>query len=477
MFILWRYILREHVGPFWFGFCVIILVFLLNLVFRELGHILSRGLEFTVVLEFFYLNMAWIIALAVPMAVLMASLMAFGRLSADSEIVAIKASGINIYRLIAPVLIVSGLLALFLVWFNNAVLPEFNHRARLLASDIARKRPTLNLEPGVLYQEIKNYDLMVHEVKEEGDTSYVKNVFIEDNSDPKLNKVIVADHGKVFFNQKSGMLVLILYDGEMHQLDMETMEHYRRISFPKQVMSISVPDMVLRRSDSEYRGDREKSAQTMMKEVRKNRANIEDRYERIRNLIKKQAQKYLPQANEIEVQRRTSSETKPLPRPTVSRPKTSPLRKRYQPKTAFELALNTHQRLLQQLRSEENVIKQLRRSNYILLVEIHKKYSIPVACLVFVLVGAPLGIMARKGGLAVGGSISLGFFLLYWVFLIAGEELADNQYITPFMAMWLANIVVGAAGIFLVIRSVRETTFIPWERMSNFFSTFFTKTK
>ena len=470
MLILWRYIIREHIGPFFFGLSVIILVFLLNLVFRELGRILSRGLEFRVILEFFYLNMAWIIALAVPMAVLMATLMAFGRLSADSEIVAIKASGINMYRLIAPVALVSVLLALFLVWFNNVVLPEFNHRARLLATDIARKRPTLNLEPGVLYQEINNYNLMVHEVREEQDTSYVRHVFVEDNSDPKLNKVILADHGKVFFNPNTGMLILILYDGEMHQLDLETMEHYRRISFPKHVMSISIPDMVLHRSESEYRGDREKSAQTMMKEVHKNRETIKTRHQRILELVKAQTKKYLPTVKVTPEEQNHSGEIRLIPKQSAAIAKASPFRKRHRPKTAFETALHDHQRLSQQLRSEMNVISQLERSNYILLVEIHKKYSIPAACLVFVLIGAPLGIMARKGGLAAGGSISLGFFLLYWAFLIAGEELADNQHITPFMAMWLANIIVGAAGVYLVIRSVRESTFIRWEWLTNFLS-------
>lgn len=470
MLILWRYIIREHIGPFFFGLSIIILVFLLNLVFRELGRILSRGLEFMVILEFFYLNLAWIIALAVPMAVLIATLMAFGRLSADSEIVALKASGINMYRLIAPVAAVSILLSIFLVWFNNEVLPEFNHRARLLATDIARKRPTLNLEPGVQYQELKNYNLMVHEIREEQDTSYVKGVFVEDNSDHKLNKLIVAEHGKVFFNQNTGKLVLILYNGKMHQLDLETMEHYRIITFPKQVMSIPIPDMVLRRSESEYRGDREKSAQTMMNDVLKNRQDIESRHKKMLELVESRTKKYLPLPKGIPAEEDRSGKLQQLSKAAEALANKSPFRQRRQPKTAFETALDDHQRLAQQLKSEINVIAQLERSNYILMVEVHKKYSIPAACLVFVLIGAPLGIMARKGGLAVGGSISLGFFLLYWVFLIAGEELADNQHITPFMAMWLANIVVGAAGVFLAIRSVRESTFIRWEWLTNLLS-------
>ncbi|NUO81238.1 LptF/LptG family permease, partial [candidate division KSB1 bacterium] len=91
-------------------------------------------------------------------------------------------------------------------------------------------------------------------------------------------------------------------------------------------------------------------------------------------------------------------------------------------------------------------------------VEIQKKYSIPVACLVFVLIGAPLGIMSRRGGLATGGGLSLVFFLLYWTFLVGGEDLADRQIISPFLAMWSANIIVGIAGLYLLWRATYERT-------------------
>ena len=96
------------------------------------------------------------------------------------------------------------------------------------------------------------------------------------------------------------------------------------------------------------------------------------------------------------------------------------------------------------------------------LVEIHKKYSIPVACLVFVLLGAPLGIMAKRGGMVIALSLSLGFFILYWAFLIAGEELADRQIISAFWAMWSANFLIGIAGLFLFIKTYKEAKFISW---------------
>ena len=97
-------------------------------------------------------------------------------------------------------------------------------------------------------------------------------------------------------------------------------------------------------------------------------------------------------------------------------------------------------------------------------VEIHKKYSIPMACIVFVLIGAPLGIMARQGGMAIGGGLSMVFFLIFWAFLIGGEQLADRMIIGPVFAMWAPNDIVGIGGIYLVIRSVKETRFIHWDR-------------
>ncbi|MDZ7723767.1 MAG: LptF/LptG family permease [candidate division KSB1 bacterium] len=165
MYIIWRYIIKEHKSPFFFGLGTLTLVFLLNLVFRELGRILSRGLGFTVIAEFFILNLAWIIALAIPMAVLVATLMAFGRLSGDGEITAMKSSGVSILFMIFPVFIMSILMTLFLIWFNNSVLPDANYQTKLLWSDIARKRPTLQLEAGVVYKDLDKYSILVEEIE------------------------------------------------------------------------------------------------------------------------------------------------------------------------------------------------------------------------------------------------------------------------------------------------------------------------
>jgi len=449
MYILWRYILKEHLGPFFFGLGVITLVFLLNLIFRELGRILSRGLSAGIIAEFFFLNLAWIMALAVPMAVLIATLMTFGRLSGDGEITAMKAGGVSILNILTPVFIAALLLSLFLIWFNNHVLPDANYRTKLLYSDISRKRPTLTLEPGVYYTGIEDYSILVEKIDEQPDTSYVTNIYIEDQSDPKTSTYIMAKRGKIFLNQHSGMLYMILYDGEMHELDLEKMEQYNQIAFPRQVLSISVPDMVMTRTDKGYRGDREKSAKMMLNEVTENDSSITQKQSRAAKLIHGYFSKYIPLQKDDDAAQRHNAGAK----------------KKY----AVERIRSDNVRLRQQIRAELSAMRALDRENWSLLVEVHKKYSIPFACIVFVLIGAPLGIMSRHGNLAVAGAIAFAFFLIYWSSLIGGEELADNQMVTPFMAMWIANLICGVGGVYLIFHSIHEATFIQWATIGDYF--------
>ncbi|KPL08149.1 hypothetical protein AMJ86_01810 [bacterium SM23_57] len=378
MNILNRYLLKEHAAPFFFSLMLIIFIFVMNLVFQMLGKIAGKGLDFHVIMEFFFLNLAWIIAMAVPMAVLVAVLMSFGRLSADNEITALKASGVSLYRMIRPLLVWATLLCLLLILFHNEILPYFNHRSRLLRSDIRRKRPTLIMEEGVFLFDIPKTVLYARKVYAE--TSTMEDVVIYDESEKNVQTTVTAKHGELKFSAEQEKFLFTLWDGEIHREDVGE-KTYQKTIFERALYRIEAPNMILQRSESEYRSDRELSTGEMRAKVKELSAHPEKN----RRLI----------------------------------------------------------------------------DSY--LVEIHKKYSIPIACLVFVFLGAPLGIMAHRGGIGVSGGLSMFFFLLYWVFLIGGEDLADRNYVHPAVAMWAPNVLLGLAGIYLTIRSVRQTTFFHWE--------------
>ncbi len=481
MSILSRYILRQHVGPFFFGFSIIALIFILNLLFRELNRILSKGLPLQVVGEFFLLNMGWIVALAVPMAMLTASLMAFGRMSADNEITAIKACGISMYRLILPVTVAATLLAIFLIWYNNAVLPESNHRLALLIRDISRKKPTINIEPGVWYDDLNNYGLLVSEIEDSGRVSIVRNVLINDYSRFDVTTTITASHGYIQVNEKEGLLEFLLFDGEMQEINIKKPEEFRRLRFPRHIVRIDITDRFLKRSESSARGDREKSAAMMRKEIAEARTELAKKQATIDALMGWYFAYYLgdsfglpkPNAADSSSLLRQFLNVAPESPGVPAAGKQSADNHSIQPKKRAEearrmlqlRALQRHRTLKAQIRAQIGMIRSYKRRINSLSVEIHKKYSIPIACVVFVLIGAPLGVMARSGGLGVGGGISLGFFLLYWASLIGGEDLADRGIISPFWAMWSANLIVGIAGVYLLIQSVRETRFIQFHHI------------
>ncbi len=481
MSILSRYILRQHVGPFFFGFSIIALIFILNLLFRELNRILSKGLPLQVVGEFFLLNMGWIVALAVPMAMLTASLMAFGRMSADNEITAIKACGISMYRLILPVTVAATLLAIFLIWYNNAVLPESNHRLALLIRDISRKKPTINIEPGVWYDDLNNYGLLVSEIEDSGRVSIVRNVLINDYSRFDVTTTITASHGYIQVNEKEGLLEFLLFDGEMQEINIKRPEEFRRLRFPRHIVRIDITDRFLKRSESSARGDREKSAAMMRKEIAEARTELAKKQATIDALMGWYFTYYLgdsfglPKPNAADSSSllrqflNVAPESPGVPaagNPSTDNHSMQPKKRAEEARRMLQLrALQRHRTLKAQIRAQIGMIRSYKRRINSLSVEIHKKYSIPIACVVFVLIGAPLGVMARSGGLGVGGGISLGFFLLYWASLIGGEDLADRGIISPFWAMWSANLIVGIAGVYLLIQSVRETRFIQFHQI------------
>ncbi|MBN2001044.1 LptF/LptG family permease [candidate division KSB1 bacterium] len=421
MFIIWRYIIRHHVGPFIFAFMLIVLFFLLNILFRDLGRFLSSGLSVWIIFRFFYLNLASIITLAVPMALLISTIMAFGRLTSDFEIDAMRACGISDIYIITPALILALGFSGFTFWFGNSVLPDANLGAKTLAYRIFQKRPTLSLESGVMNRDIENFALLVQDIRDKSDSSIVQGVTILDNSDSQKSVNIYAEHGVVRYDPSAGRLGMTLFNGEVHELDLKKLEGYKKYHFEKYKKMIALPQD--RRGHGISRGRREKSLRMMQGDIQSNEKEMQQIMQKMRTAVKKLVAAYYDQVEK---------------KSRLSYPEIASVRQNLK-RTIFYL------------RRELEALKQMRIVHNIVLVEIYKKYSIPVSCIVFILAGAPLGFFLRKSGMAIAAGWSFVFFLLYWCLLIGGEELAHKMVIGPFWAMWLANLLVGAIGVILIV--------------------------
>lgn len=429
--------LREHIGPFFFAFCIITFVLIIDFIPHMLELIIGKDLSTWTVIKFLFLNLAWMLALAVPMAVLVATLMAFGRFTADREVLALKSLGVDLIRLMIPVFFVAGLIGAALIWFNNDVLPDANHMASNLRSDIGRLRPTFQLQSGVFLENIPGYIVLVDDINHK--TSRIKRAVIYDRTNPNMNRTITADSGIVEFQPQDEAISFLLFSGQVHEQNREQLSDYRISEFASQTFKVGNLETRLKETDQDYRGDREMSAMQMLDKVHGWEKEIAD----YRAATVVDTDSALLRALAF-----------PLPAASSATPGTPEWREWRFSTVAADIDKATRlfkTRLTQIITNTKLVAKYS--------VEIHKKYSLPAACLAFILIGAPLGVVSRGGGMALSVGISIALFTVYWAFLIGGEQLADRLIIPAWIAMWAANILLTAVGIVLIYWVRSEKSF------------------
>ncbi len=433
------YIFREHVVPFIGSNVVISFLFLSNFILKSLDRLLGKNLGFKIISEFIVLNLAWIFAMSIPMSVLISTLMVFGRLGEDNEITAIRANGISFSSILRPSIAFAVLVMIFLLFFNNFILPDANHQARLLRGDIYRKHPDLNLEPGYFIYDIPDYTVFMRD--KDGDI--MKDLIIFHNKPNGTKITIWAARGKMEI--MGNQVILNLYDGEIHELpDKPEKSEYRILKYERHRITIPVENMMLERRDTARKGDREMDIQSMLAEVR--------RYEGKQTGLMKMSRELLPRNMRTDSLSSSFAGLTSLVNDTLSRigrpgerPTHAELRSQKQLKT-------TLRRLESNAKIWESYQKQMNKY----MVEIHKKIAMPVACIIFIMVGAPLGMIARRGGMAIASGLSLLFFLIYWAMMMGGEQLSDRDLLQPWLAMWGPNLIFSVAGVLLIWYAIHE---------------------
>lgn len=433
-------------GPIlgWLG--TVMFLLLMQFLIKYLPDLAGKGLPFTVVVELIAYNLAYMLVLAVPMSILIGTMMIFGRLAESRAYVVVKASGISPIQLIWPTLVMGLLLTVGMTYFNNRILPEANFRARNLWADIRQKRPAFELREGVFYDGLSQYSILAQRISV--NTDRLEDVLIYDyTEDERSQSVIKAREGHVRSVDDRPELLLTLFDGEVHRIrtgrSTSPEERYERLAFGRYQMRLDLSEFAFERSGAgrDYRSDRTMRTRDMIRLVDSLQHSVSAARER---LI--QEGRELARGPQIDlVAEPDVADPLPLPRIGLAGLDSS------HSERAFQIAVS-------QARSARTVIDETQRSVQWesqradrFRVEIHKKFSIAVACLIFVLIGAPLGLSIQRGGLGTVGVLATAIFLFYWVTLVQGEKLADRGFLTPWVGMWTANIVMLALGLFLMI--------------------------
>lgn len=434
MRILPTYILKQHLVPFLLGFGVVTFILEMDVLFDYLDLVVNRGVAAGVVLQLFALSLGYIVALSVPCAVMVAVLMTFGRLSQDNEIIAMRAGGVNLMRVLIWPLAAAGLVVYGLILFNNYVLPETNHAFANLLIDIGRMRPTVKLQEGVFITDFPGYNLLVQSVNAR--TNEMRGVTLYELNPGGPPTTILAKRGYLSYTPDGQTAILELHDGEIHEIPYTEggTRKYRRLKFKTHIINVPGAGGLLERTVRTTRSDREMSARALMDE----RARIEQQY---RLAIERRTQRLRQLDTPPQVLAGLAPDQAPL-RTRIAAFFTSLLHR----KTPVQAWVSQHPEVSVEFETWHVERKALMRRIATLSIEIHKKFSLPAACIVFTLIGAPLGMRVRRAGPGVA-FVSVAFFLFYYLCLVGGEELASRLLMPPWLSMWLPNVVLGAWGL------------------------------
>ena len=525
MKILQRYVLKEHVGPLLFALATLTSLLLLNQIAKQFGNLVGKGLEWSVIGEFFMLSVPFIIAMTLPMAVLVATLYAFSRLASENEITALKASGVGHFRILGPVLWGAFGISLLMIWFNDQVLPAANHRLSTLQTDIGRTKPTFALREQVI-NEVSPGRLYLRAGDIDEGSNGLHEVTIYDLSDPQRRRTVHADSGRMQLAANREDLELTLFDGYSQEIPRDNTTELQRLYFRTDLVKVrGVATGFSRTADKGYKSDREMTICEMQSEVHRAARDLKSANMDLANTMgnaahylatgetrpieaaspdvriwslahaycnylvplfrvdeAEAAELPLPDdalaSSEQAVQQSggagTDSATRRLPEtvrralpPTFRGPQGTQQQVTAQPVlTGSPAALgripavDPYVIAQGQIQAASSRIQNSRMDLNQYQVEIEKKFALAAACLVFVLLGAPMALRFPRGGVGLVIGASLTVFGLYYVGLIAGETLADKLIVSPFVAMWMANILFTIAGfVFLyMLRRSGSTT-------------------
>lgn len=407
-----RYLIKEFLPPFFFSLFSLTFILLMDQLFRLIDLFVKKGLPIDVVGQILIYTLPLIITYTAPMAVLVAIVMSFGRFAQDNEILALKTSGLTFLSIMRIPFLATLLFMVFLIFFNNFILPESNHRVRNLMLDVSRKRPAIRLPEGVFTNELTGYTVYVGKKDERHSKLYDITIY-----DRRSALMMTAPHGELKDLEEEGILQFILYNGELHQLVDD--EKYQRTNFSKQIINMQINTELIRR-ERKYRNQNELDAFGL-------RAKISETDKEIHKI---------------------KSDTEEIARVAIDK---------YLQGDMKEL---DHARF--KIQKNLKLIKGKMRKISRYLVELNKKFSLAFACIVFVIIGAPMGYLFRRGGIA-GILMGILLFSLFYILILAGEEFADRRDFPAFWAMWLPNIILLLFGVYLFF--VAEFEKSPFKRL------------
>lgn len=444
-------ILRSFIGPFIVTFFIALFVLLMQTVWKYIDDLVGKGLDFgTIGLFLFYMS-ATLLILAMPIAILISSIMTFGNLGESFELVAIKSSGISLLRFMRPLIWVAILLSGVTFMFANYVIPYANLKSVALYNDILYKKPAFDLKEGIFYTNIPTYAIKVG--KKESDGKTIRDVLIYEQTNPLQDNCIIAKSGVMKISDDQRYLEFNLEDGFRYQETgnvADTANEFIRVGFKsfKKLFDLSSLQKQTT-NDSVYRNS---VKMLNIEQIDRRLGELKHNDDSLKNKTKKDIALFLPATSLPDSSWKTKDMAAALPAgnkdPLFPDSLLAVLRE-----NSVASAENLKGVLVNQASDIQGRDKEMRLHK----IEWHRKFSLSLACLVLFFIGAPLGSIIRKGGLGMPLVVAIIFFLIFHLLNMFGEKFVKEDILSPFLGMWLAVIVLTPVGIFFTYKAMHDS--------------------
>ncbi len=460
-------------------FFICLFIVLMQFLWRYIDDLVGKGLGFDVIAELFFYAALTMVPMALPLAILLASLMTFGNLGERFELTAMKAGGVSLLKTMRPLIILMGFIAVGAFFFQNNVLPVAQTKMYTLLFSMRQKSPELEIPEGVFYDQIPGVNLFVDHKDRE--TGMLYDMTIYDISRGVDNaRIILADSGKLSSTEDKTHLLLKLYDGEQFEnLREQTAggrsrnQPYRRESFTVKEILIGFDNNFNRMDENNMRN------QYVGKNIRELRATIDSVEHRVDSVgsiygrtlldnryfnLQRVKHVYRDTAWVDEVQQPIALD-EPVPLDTLFNGRTNSMSKSY-----INQAITKIKRVKQDYEFRSYSMQDDRKTIRMHMIEMHRKFTLSFACIIFFFIGAPLGAIIRKGGLGTPLVISVFLFIVYYIIDNSGYKMARDAKIETWQGIWLSSAVLFPLGLFFTYKAVNDSAVFNMDAYKNFFA-------
>ena len=469
----------SFVGPLVLTFFIVQIILILQFLWMYIDELAGKGLEFKVLSELLFEFALTFVPMALPLAILLASLMTFGNMGEFSELTALKSSGIPLQRIMRPVILLVAIISVISFVFSNNIQPYANRQARMLLFDIRRKRPEMNIQAGLFNSDIEGFSIRVG--SKNPTTNRLDKLIIYDHRDKRGNvSVTVADSGYMQVTPDETGMKMTLFNGysynetaEKNAMPTARRYPFRTDSFKQQTIIIALTGFDLERTNMDLF-----KASSVSKNVHE-LVYYADSIRKNNNIISKN---YFNEFNQSRLYTERNYITPKYDKPDSISPKNQLY---FEVDKVYDtLSLSVKREVLvsaiAKAREAANYVNQ--KKDYIhtevktlrqFEVELHKKLTFAFACIVFFLIGAPLGAIIRKGGLGTPAVISILFFVVYYVISISAEKMVKEDLINTYLGMWASSYILLPIGVFLTYKATTDSSILNVETYMYFFRRIF----